>query len=223
MSDLSYKQLREVDVTAFVEKKNGLSYLSWAWAVDALLLRDPGATWEFKTHNDLPFIPFPDGTAMVSCQLTAFGKTHPWIHLPVMDHRNKSITNPDSFAVNTAMQRCLAKAISASTGIGMFLYVGEDLPPADIKNEEDEKKKQARVQELAEKFKLAANLDELAALWVGLKAEEQAWMAPLKDARKATLINGQPSGSKPAKESSRPPRSAKPSDSSAAGSAPSAE
>lgn len=222
MSDLSYKQLREVDITAFVEKKNGLSYLSWAWAVDQLLMRDATATWEFKTHNDLPFISFPDGTAMVSCQLTAFGKTHPWIHLPVMDHRNKSITNPDSFAVNTAMQRCLAKAISTSTGIGMFLFVGEDLPPSDIKNEEEEKKKQARVQELSEKFKSAANLDELAAIWVGLKAEEQAWMAPLKDARKATLINGQPSGSKPAKESSRPPRSAKPSDSSGAGSGASA-
>jgi hypothetical protein len=57
-----------------------------------------------------------------------------------MDYRNKAIPNPDAFAVNTAMQRCLAKAI-ALHGLGLSLYVGEDLwddvdtesaPTADI-------------------------------------------------------------------------------------------
>jgi hypothetical protein len=43
-----------------------------------------------------------------------------------MDYRNKAIPNPDAFAVNTAMQRCLAKAI-ALHGLGLSLYVGEDL------------------------------------------------------------------------------------------------
>jgi hypothetical protein len=46
--------------------------------------------------------------------------------LPVMDYRNKAVPNPDAFAVNTAMQRCLAKAI-ALHGLGLSLYVGEDL------------------------------------------------------------------------------------------------
>jgi hypothetical protein len=46
--------------------------------------------------------------------------------LPVMDYRNKAIPNPDAFSVNTAMQRCLAKAI-ALHGLGLSLYVGEDL------------------------------------------------------------------------------------------------
>lgn len=222
MSELSYKQLREVDVTPFIEKKNGLNYMSWAWAVDQLLLRDPAATWEFKTHNELPFLSFPDGTAMVSCQLQAFGKTHPWVHLPVMDHRNKAISNPDSFAVNTALQRCLAKAISACTGIGAFLYCGEDLPPSEIRDEAAEKARQARVAELTEQFKAAKTLDELAAMWTGLKGEEQQWMAALKDARKATLSSAQSSGSKSAKTNSPPPRSAKPSDSSGLGNAPTA-
>ena len=44
-----------------------------------------------------------------------------------MDHRNKAISEPDAFQVNTAMQRCLAKAISLH-GIGLYIYAGEDLP-----------------------------------------------------------------------------------------------
>jgi hypothetical protein len=47
--------------------------------------------------------------------------------LPVMDYRNKAIPNPDAFAVNTAMQRALAKAI-ALHGIGLYIYAGEDIP-----------------------------------------------------------------------------------------------
>jgi hypothetical protein len=47
--------------------------------------------------------------------------------LPVMDYKNKAIANPDAFAVNTAMQRCLAKAI-ALHGIGLYIYAGEDVP-----------------------------------------------------------------------------------------------
>jgi hypothetical protein len=51
--------------------------------------------------------------------------------LPVMDYRNKAIPNPDSFAVNTAMQRCLAKAI-ALHGLGLSLYAGEDIWSDDV-------------------------------------------------------------------------------------------
>ena len=43
-SALAFSQLRLVDVNEYIEKKNGLSYLSWAWAVDQLLQRDPTAT-----------------------------------------------------------------------------------------------------------------------------------------------------------------------------------
>ena len=57
--------------------------------------------------------------------------------LPVMDYRNKPIAEPDSFAVNTAMQRCLAKAI-ALHGIGLYIYNGEDLPP-DVEPEQPPK------------------------------------------------------------------------------------
>ena len=41
----NYMELRKIDVSDKIEKKNGLSYLSWAWAVDTLLQHDPTATW----------------------------------------------------------------------------------------------------------------------------------------------------------------------------------
>ena len=112
-------ELRAVDVSDKIERKNGLSYLSWAWAVDTLLQKDPTATWSYG-------MPVNFGeTVMVFCTVNAFGKSMT-AQLPVMDYRNKAIPNPDAFAVNTAMQRCLAKAI-ALHGLGLSLYVGEDL------------------------------------------------------------------------------------------------
>jgi hypothetical protein len=114
-----YLELRNVDVSSKIEKKNNLSYLSWAWAVDTLLQHDPLATWTYGQ----PAL-FGD-TLMVFCTVTAFEKSMT-AQLPVMDYRNKAIPNPDAFAVNTAMQRCLAKAI-ALHGLGLSLYVGEDL------------------------------------------------------------------------------------------------
>ena len=44
--------------------------------------------------------------------------------------RSKAISNPDAFSVNTAMQRCLAKAI-ALHGLGLYIYAGEDLPEGE--------------------------------------------------------------------------------------------
>lgn len=115
-----YLELRKIDVSDHIEKKNNLSYLSWAWAVDTLLQQDPNATWEYKEP-----VKFGE-TLMVFCSVTAFGKTMT-AQLPVMDYRNKAIPNPDAFAVNTAMQRALAKAI-ALHGLGLYIYAGEDLP-----------------------------------------------------------------------------------------------
>jgi hypothetical protein len=118
-----FQRLFAINVNDHVEKKNNLSYLTWAWAVAELLKADPIATWEYKEPvrwND---------TVMVFCTVTAFGKQMT-AQLPVMDHRNKAISNPDAFAVNTAMQRCLAKAI-ALHGLGLYIYSGEDLPESE--------------------------------------------------------------------------------------------
>ena len=120
---MNYAEIRKINVNDHVEKKNGLSYLSWAWAVDQLLMLDPTATWEYKAPQQF------GETLMVFCTVSAFGKLMT-AQLPVMDYRNKAIPNPDAFAVNTAMQRCLAKAI-ALHGLGLYIYAGEDLPDDD--------------------------------------------------------------------------------------------
>lgn len=121
---MSFAKLAGINVNDKIEKKNGLSYLSWAWAWDQLLRADPEAE-----HEYLPITTFPDGTAMVWCAVTAFGKRRVG-HLPVMNHRNQAIQNPDAFQVNTAMQRCLVKAI-ALHGLGLYIYAGEDLPEGE--------------------------------------------------------------------------------------------
>jgi hypothetical protein len=119
----TFKELSKINVNAHTEKKNGLTYLSWAWAVSQLLEQDPTATWSYGEP-----VKFGD-TLMVFCTVTAFGKSMT-SQLPVIDFRNKAIPNPDAMAVNTAMQRCLAKAI-ALHGIGLYIYAGEDIPQED--------------------------------------------------------------------------------------------
>ena len=121
---MNYSELRKVNVNDHIEKKNGLSYLSWAWAVDTLLQNDATATWEYGEPKQF------GETLMVFCTVNAFGKSMT-AQLPVMDYRNKAIPNPDAMAVNTAMQRCLAKAI-ALHGLGLYIYAGEDLPEDDV-------------------------------------------------------------------------------------------
>lgn len=126
MSESQYTRLAAINVNEKTEHKGNLTYLSWAWAVDQMQRLDPAANWEYGSP-----VYFAE-TLMVFCSVTFFGKTMT-AQLPVMDHRNKAVKNPDSFQVNTAMQRCLAKAI-ALHGLGLYIYAGEDLPPdeADV-------------------------------------------------------------------------------------------
>ena len=120
---MQYKELRQINVSQYIEKKNGLSYLSWSWALDQLLQLDNDATWEYLEPKKF------GESLMVFCKVTAFGKSRT-AQLPVMDFRNRAILNPNAYEVNTAMQRCLAKAISLH-GIGLYIYAGEDLPIID--------------------------------------------------------------------------------------------
>ena len=122
---MNYTEIRSINVNTHIEKKNGLSYLSWAWAVDQLLLLDSDAAWEYGEPRRF------GETLMVFCTVTAFGKRRT-AQLPVMDFYNRAISNPDAYQVNTAMQRCLAKAISLH-GIGLYIYAGEDLPALETK------------------------------------------------------------------------------------------
>ena len=120
--------LLKKNVNDHVEKKNGLSYLSWAWAWAEALKADPAASFDVRTFDGYPYM-VCNGTAMVWVTATMFGKPMT-CQLPVMDHRNKPITNPDAFAVNTAIMRCMTKALSLH-GLGLYIYAGEDLPESD--------------------------------------------------------------------------------------------
>ena len=113
------------NVNDHVEKKNGLSYLSWAWAWAEALKADANATFKVEMFDGKCFMDI-NGTAMVFVTVTMFKKPMT-CQLPVMDYRNKAIPNPDAFAVNTAIMRCMTKAL-ALHGLGMYLYSGEDLP-----------------------------------------------------------------------------------------------
>lgn len=120
--------LLKVNVNDHTEKKNGLTYLSWAWAWQEALKADPSANWNVKMFGDQPLVKIGE-TAMVFVEVTMLGKTMT-CQLPVLDHRNKAIANPDAFQVNTAIMRCLAKCIGLH-GLGLYIYAGEDLPEAD--------------------------------------------------------------------------------------------
>jgi hypothetical protein len=123
--NMSIEMLLKKNVNEHVEKKNGLSYLSWAWAWAEALKADPKASYKIEMFGDKCFMDI-NGTAMVFVTVTMFDKPMT-CQLPVMDYRNKAIPNPDAFAVNTAIMRCMTKAL-ALHGLGLYLYSGEDVP-----------------------------------------------------------------------------------------------
>ena len=122
---MSIKELLKLDVSKHTEKKGNLTYLSWAWAWDLALKADEQATYKVEMFGDKCFVDI-NGTAMVFVTVTLFGKPMT-CQLPVMDFRNKAIPKPDAFAVNTAIMRCMTKALSLH-GLGLYIYSGEDLP-----------------------------------------------------------------------------------------------
>jgi hypothetical protein len=121
-------ELLKLNVNDHVEKKQNLSYLSWAWAWAEALKADPAATFEVQTFDGKAYMDI-NGTGMVWVTVTMFSKPMTCF-LPVMDHRNRPIQNPDSFQVNTAIMRCMTKGL-ALHGLGLYIYAGEDLPQAE--------------------------------------------------------------------------------------------
>jgi hypothetical protein len=136
-------ELLKLSVKDHTEKKNGLSYLSWAWAWTEALKADHTANFEVKMFDggESPYM-VVNGTGMVWVTVTMFGKPMTCF-LPIMDHRNKPIQQPDAFQVNTSLMRCMTKAL-ALHGIGLYIYAGEDLP------EQEEAKPEVKAVKTAE-------------------------------------------------------------------------
>ena len=176
----TFNELRLINVNEHTEKKGKFTYLSWTWAVDTLLQNDPSATWTF---GDPVYF---NESVMVFCTVTAMGKSMT-CQMPVLNHQNKAIPNPNAMDVNTAMMRCLVKTISLF-GIGLYIYAGEDLPdeePVDLSKE---------AQEWCEAIAEATDLDDLKDVftkaWNEIKSDKTAveMIGKAKDARKAELL-----------------------------------
>lgn len=160
-----FEVLFAVDCTSKVEKKNGLSYLPWAWAWAEVKKRFPNATYRiYESEHGWNY--FTDGrTAWVKTGVT-INDMELIEYLPVMDFRNNSIPAEKitSFDVNKAIQRSLTKAC-ARHGLGLYIYAGEDLPE-EAANEQKEQEETA----LSHMLKLideCKTSDDVMKIWKG--------------------------------------------------------
>ena len=137
MSDNYFTELNSINVNDHTETKNGLTYLSWAWAWGEVKKLHPDAQYTIYENADGWFYHTDGKTAWVKTGVTIDGVEHIEF-LPVMDYRNKSIQidNITSFDVNKAIQRSLTKAC-ARHGLGLYIYAGEDLPEAEAEPNPD--------------------------------------------------------------------------------------
>ena len=127
----TFEKLNAINVNDKTERKNGLTYLSWAWAWAEVKKVDPKANYTIYENADGWNYHTDGKTAWVKTGVTIDGVEH-IEYLPVMDYKNKSIPLDliTSFDVNKAIQRSLTKAC-ARHGLGLYIYAGEDLPEAE--------------------------------------------------------------------------------------------
>ena len=156
-----FQTLNAVNVNDKIEKKNGLSYVSWAYAWGETKKLYPLAFYTVYENND-GWNYFTDGrTCWVKTGVTIEGLEH-IEYLPVMDFKNKSIQleNVTSFDVNKTIQRSLTKAL-ARHGLGLYVYAGEDLP--DVEPEKISKEQAMALEKVIEDYvaKKGGDLDKI--------------------------------------------------------------
>lgn len=140
-----FEILFNINVGNHIEKKNGLSYLSWPYAWAEVKKLFPDAKYEVKLfgENHLPYVYDETTGYMVFTSVTIEGLTHD-MWLPVMDSANKtmrsikytydtkykkniSVESATMFDINKTIMRCLVKNLSMF-GLGLYIYAGEDIP-----------------------------------------------------------------------------------------------
>ena len=130
-----FHKLKDVDISKLAEQKGKFDYLSWAHAVREMLKVFPEATWRVHEYEGMPYMETSTGYYVkVSVDIENVVRTQ--IH-PVLNNKNEPIEKPNSFQINTSIQRCLAKAI-ALHGLGLVLFAGEDLPDSITDKQEKE-------------------------------------------------------------------------------------
>ena len=147
-----FTKLNSLNVNKHTEKKNKLTYLSWAWAWAEIKKVYPASTYRVLKFNGMPYVYDPLTGYMVYTEATIEGLTHE-MWLPVMDGANKamkseaytysvaewvngkktggtvdkSVEAATMFNVNKTIMRCLTKNL-AMFGLGLYIYAGEDIP-----------------------------------------------------------------------------------------------
>ncbi|MBQ5929167.1 MAG: DUF1071 domain-containing protein [Clostridia bacterium] len=147
MEQLKFEDVYKINVNEHTDEKNGLTYLSWAWAWAEFKKAYPTAEYKIKRfENNLPYVYDEKTGYMVFTEVTVDGLTYE-MWLPVMDGANKAMKAEEYsyFAgkgerqvekwvdaatmtdINKAIMRCLTKNL-AMFGLGLYIYAGEDLP-----------------------------------------------------------------------------------------------
>ena len=116
---ICFDALYEMNLGDKVEKKDGLSYLTWSEAWKAFKEIYPSATFRVVPNPDtkLPYFVDPQIGIMVFTEVTADDMTQQCF-LPVLN---------SSMDINKTIMRCLVKNL-ALYGVGLKLYQGEDIP-----------------------------------------------------------------------------------------------
>lgn len=170
-----FNELYSLNVNENIEKKNGLTYLSWSWAVAEILKKHPDMTYEIlRFENNLPYTYDEKTGYMVFTKVTIAGITRE-MWLPVMDGANKAMLDhkytyqvknyktgeliekevqpATMFDVNKTIMRCLTKNF-AMFGLGLYIYAGEDLP-------EEEQNRKITEEQIKQIQKLVTNIDDM--------------------------------------------------------------
>lgn len=127
-----WNNFSQIDVSNKIDKKMNMSYLSWSNAWHILMQYYPESTFKF-----LEMAVYPDNTVEVICEVTVKKgerESTRQMWLPVMDHKNNAIENPNSRKLSDSKMRCLVKCI-ALFGLGLYIYSGEDLPEKEENKE----------------------------------------------------------------------------------------
>lgn len=140
-----FETLNNINCNSHTEEKNGLTYLSWAWAWAEVKKAFPNSYYTIYENKDGLNYHTDGRTAWVKTGVTVEG-LELIEFLPVMDNKNLSIPldKVTSFNVNKAIQRSLTKAC-ARHGLGLYIYAGEDLPECD-KDDSQEQAPQRQAQ-----------------------------------------------------------------------------
>lgn len=144
----TFEKLSAINVNDKVEKKSGLTYLSWAWAWSEAKKACPDARYTVITDPSTGKPYFYDESLgyMVLTEVTIEEETL-GMWLPVMDGANKamkataysyqtrygekSVEAASMFDINKTLMRCLVKNL-AMFGMGIYIYAGEDLPDTEV-------------------------------------------------------------------------------------------